>query len=99
MTTAATRTTIRLTAPGYVEMAYTDELGERVERTFTARLDGERGYVHEEMAGGDRRQVCERLHSQGPTLTASADTLLSVIRREYRAQRAADKRRAARDGY
>lgn len=55
--------------------------------TMHATLPGETRYVHE----GDG-QVCERLAHRSDTLTASPETLASVIRREYRSMRRAEAR-------
>lgn len=64
----------------------------RVERVFTCPPDG--GYVREYPNG---KQVCDRLAHTGSTLTCSSrDKLLSLIRREYRAMRRAEKREANR---
>jgi hypothetical protein len=41
-----------------------------------------------------RQQVCDRLSSRGNTLTANPASLADVIRREYRAMRAAERRGA-----
>jgi hypothetical protein len=84
------RTKISAVEPGVVFMRHEDPIheGDAVERTFTVRRDGERGYVYEVTPRGDRRQVCERLSSQGSTLMADTDTLLAVIRREYKRSRA-----------
>jgi len=88
------RTLIKQVKPGVVYMRCEDPFveGETIERTFTVRRDGERGYVYEELANGDRRQVCERLDSQGSTIMSDAATLIDVIRREHRRARAADAR-------
>lgn len=89
-------TAMRLTSDsGSVTIAYDDEANDnRVERTFTCPVDG--GWVQEEMTNG-RVQVCDRLSHRGSTLRAgSRATLADLIRREYRAMRAAEKREAAR---
>lgn len=57
---------------------YLDIFGDEVNRTFSVPVD--RGYVRE-----GSRQTCERLHCMGSTLMATRETLLAVIRREYRA--------------
>jgi hypothetical protein len=84
------RTTIKADSTGNVTLSYTDIFGERVTRNFTCPMSG--GYVRE----GDR-QVCERLNNTGNTLQCGyRPDLIKVIRREYRAMRAAEKREAAR---
>jgi len=45
-----------------------------------------RGFVHEETDRGDLRQVCDRLAGSGRVLlVADRDSLMGIIRREYRA--------------
>lgn len=80
---------------GSLTVAYDDEMsGARMERTFTCPFDG--GWVCEETTSG-RVQVCDRLSHRGSTLRAgSRAALADLIRREYRAMRAAEKREAAR---
>lgn len=80
------RTKFDTSSPGTVVVTYEDPMraGETIERIFTVRRDGERGYVFETTARGDRRQVCEGLASAGSTLIADVDTLPAVIRREHR---------------
>jgi hypothetical protein len=95
---------IRSPQPGYVTITYDDDRAEggRVTREFSVRNDGERHYVLEhaqERLDGiypPQQQVCERLSSRGNTLRANAASLADVIRREYRAMRAAERREAAR---
>ena len=73
-----TRTTITLRPGQYVTLGLP---GER-ERLFLCRPEG--GYVWELMPNGEHRQVCDRLHHRGPTLTCpSRYALLGVIRREH----------------
>jgi hypothetical protein len=85
-----TKTTINADSTGNVTISYIDIFGERVTREFTCPVAG--GYVRE----GDR-QVCERLSNMGNTLRCGQRSdLINLIRREYRAMRAAEKREAAR---
>jgi len=66
---------------------------ERVSRHFWAPRAG--GYVLE-LSTGDSKQVCERLGRHGSTLMCVANTQLAdVIRREYRAMRATERRELA----
>jgi len=59
-------------------------------RTYYVPRDG--GYVrYTDSLSADARQACARLARSGATLTATPDTLLSVIRRERRAGMAADR--------
>jgi len=92
MTKSTIRTTITAVEPGVVYMRCEHPFaeGETIERTFTVRRDGERGYVYENQPRGDRRQVCEKLAAHGVTLTADTSSLVGVIRREHRRARAAD---------
>lgn len=80
---------------GFVTIAYDNEMSDgRVERTFTCPFDG--GWVYEETISG-RVQVCDRLSHRGSTLRAGSRAILAdLIRREYRAMRASEKREAAR---
>lgn len=80
---------------GSVTIAYDDDMsGGRVERTFSCPVDS--GRVREEMTSG-RVQVCDRLSHRGSTLRAGSRAILAdLIRREYRAMRASEKREAAR---
>ena len=74
-----------------VTVAYDSEFRGRVERTFSCPPDG--GYVIELFRNGDSSQVCDKLAHRGSTLRcASRDDLLDLIRREYRAMRAAERR-------
>lgn len=66
---------------------------ERVSRHFWVPRAG--GYVLE-LSAGNSRQVCERLNRLGSTLMCGPNTpLIDVIRREYRAMRAAERRELA----
>lgn len=93
------KTTINIDHADDVVISYDEESGERVTRTFTCSREG--GYVYECLASGDRRQVCDKLRSRGSTLSAGGRgaQLAQVIRREYRAMRAAEKRETARYAY
>ena len=74
-----------------VTAEYDDVMGERVERVFwIAQTTDETAYVRE----GDS-QVCDALASTGDTLRAAPNTLIDVIRKEYRAM----KREWAREGF
>lgn len=84
---------------GRVTLSYDSEdfNGEvtRITREFSCPMDG--GYVIEFMANGNTQQVCDRLAHMGSTLMCSSrDNLLALIRREYKAKRAAEKCRNAR---
>jgi len=49
-------------------------------------------YVREYIGNGNYQQVCNRLNTMGPTLMATNETLIDVIRREYRKMRQSEKR-------
>jgi hypothetical protein len=71
------KTQIKQLSNGDVSVSL-DQMGERVTEVFTCPTAG--GYVRTSKG----RQVCKRLSWQGSTISASADTLLAVIRREYK---------------
>lgn len=78
---------------GALTIEYENEFDIHEARTFFV---GGR-YVYEQLGFEGRAQrVCARLSPLGETLTATNVTLADVIRREYRAMRAAEKREAAR---
>jgi hypothetical protein len=79
-------TSIKRVGSNSVRLTYTDILyGRRVQREFTVPHCG--GYVRE-----DDKQVCVGLSRMGPTLVADPDTLLDVIRKEWKSfKRAMDK--------
>lgn len=78
------RTKILELYPGLVKLTYSTDDGERLTRHFIAVG----GYVREWSPRGSNPQVCEGLGRRGATLMASPDTLVSVIRREWRKYRA-----------
>lgn len=84
--------TLKTDEIGHVTLSYDDaDLGKRVTRTFRCPLEG--GYVRE-YRDNDWKQICDKLHGMGETLTApSRADLARVIRREYQAMRRDDKRR------
>jgi hypothetical protein len=70
-----------------------DDMGEEIIRQFWTPPGG--GYVREVDAdhpGTLGQQITERLGTRGYTLRATQDSLLDVIRREYRARCAAEQR-------
>ncbi len=72
---------------------YVDGVGQlptRTIRTFRVNTLG-MGYVREYVLG-DLKQVCDGLSIRGSTLTASPETLLKVIRMEYRSMRRNEKK-------
>lgn len=72
-----------------ITIDYTDACDVRQNRTFEQRGT----YVWELSHGGRAHQVRKRLACSGATLQIKAgETLWSVVRREYRAMQAADKR-------
>lgn len=88
-----TKTTFTADTTGRVTLSY-DQDGERVTRDFSCPVGG--GYVIEFRRNGSTQQVCRRLSSMGETLYSSSRAgLLDLIRREYRAMRAAQKRAEA----
>jgi hypothetical protein len=92
---AAPRMRLTVAASGHVTISYQGPDGLRRERTFSANSDTP-VYVREHRHDGTTTQPCEQLASTGSTLRASRATLADVIRREYRAMRAAEKRYGAR---
>ena len=93
-------TTMRLTTdagyPNRCTLRYADAYTDVVEtRDFFAPADG--GYVKENWSSP--RQVCGNLSGGGATLTWNPKrdaALADLIRREYRAMRAAERREASR---
>lgn len=80
--------------PNRCTIRYTDDDSDRVvERDFFAPPSG--GYVREDWT--NPRQVCERLQGGGATLVWSpaSGPLVNLIRREWRARQAAERRRWA----
>ena len=86
------RTTINLKC-GSVHIDYDDVDGERVSDVFSCPDAG--GYVR----NGQGKQVCDNLSRMGNTLTATSDTLLEVIRSEYRSMRRKEKREVDKYGF
>jgi hypothetical protein len=71
-----------------------------VERRFWVPPGG--GYVREvseKKPGTLGNQVCARLSNRGPTLWATRDTLLDIIRAEYRTRQWMAARERDRRGY
>jgi hypothetical protein len=87
-----TKTTIRSIANNRVEISFDDALsGDRVVREYSAASNG--GYVYDQ----NEKQVCDRLSSRGSTLRWNATApLADLIRCEYRAMRASEKREEAK---
>ena len=78
---------------GSLTIEYENEFDIHEVRTFVVRGR----YVYELFGfNGGEQQVCDRLSSRGETLMATDETLTDVIRREYKAMRAAEKREAER---
>jgi len=70
-----------------------------IETTTYFVTSGEKGgYVRVRDAAGHFPQVCDGLHSRGPTLWATVDTLADVIRREYRRGREQERRAITHGG-
>ncbi len=72
-----------------------DDFGRDIVREFWVPSKG--GYVREiDVAhpGTLGQQVCNRLSHQGSTLSATRDSLLDLIRREYRRAVAYDRRQS-----
>jgi hypothetical protein len=70
-----------------------NEMGEEIIRHFWVPSNG--GYVREvssDAPGVLGSQVCDRLSNRGNTLSSSADGLLDVILRQYRARQASRRR-------
>ncbi len=67
-------------------------IGDLETTTYFVSSGTKGGYVRIRDKEGRYPQVCDHLHTTGPTLWATVDTLADVIRREYRAARAAEKR-------
>jgi len=85
-------------AAGFATIEYDDiDLDRRVERTFyVSGQSGRETYIHESYTDAlEDPQVCALLaRNSGPALTASTETLAEVIRKEYRAMRAEERRQA-----
>lgn len=97
------RTKILELYPGLVKLTYSTDDGERITRHFIVPDTGgyvrewtpcgfypqvyEGLDVKEWARRGPHPQVCEGLGRRGATLMASPDTLVSVIRREWRKYR------------
>jgi len=81
------RTSISQDRQGYVTLCYDDPIiADRVTMTFFCPPQG--GYVRMWTQDGRHPQICERLARRGPTLISpTADALVKIIRREYRAMR------------
>jgi len=77
---------------GTVFLEYTDLLSDRrLTRVFSCPEEG--GYVREVYSDGQTKQVCERLSNMGVTISAeSRESLINLIRAEYRAMRRSEKR-------
>ena len=84
------KTKFDITRNSTVVVEYDDVItGERRCREFMVPLRG--GYVRE-WTGNDWRQVCDGLSTRGDTLYLNeSGSLISLIRREYRAMRRAEK--------
>lgn len=81
-----TKTTITQPQPGYVTLQYDGGVEGLITRQFMVPRSG--GFVRE-MRSGDWKQVCAGLSRTGPTLTATPETLLALIRKEWRVYRLA----------
>jgi hypothetical protein len=86
------RSTFEVDSFGRVILSYNDiATGNRIRRFFVCQRDG--GQVFEQVGGSRGIVVCERLKSSGPGLVArNRGELISLIRREYRKMRRAEKR-------
>lgn len=96
------KTVIREIDARTVNIAFEDEMGDRIEMHIWAPMPkaGGSSYVRFRSHDGIERQLCERLSSRGSTLMYSDGTrLVDLVRREYRAMRAAEKRAAERLPY
>ena len=85
MTISTENRRIWQTSDGSIRLRYTDDFGDTSVREFWVPSGG--GYVREvdtKRPGTLGAQVCERLESRGNTLSATRETLLDLIRREYR---------------
>jgi hypothetical protein len=70
----------------------------RIELEIWAPLPREGGIGYSYVRFNGDKQLCEHLGSQGSTLTYRAGTrLVDLVRREYRAMRRDDARRAAKE--
>jgi hypothetical protein len=80
----------------HVYITFTDLLSdEQITMEIWAPIPKEGGYSY--VRYNDGKQLCEKLSSRGSTLMYKDGTkLVDLVRREYSAMRAADKRRAAR---
>jgi hypothetical protein len=84
------RASIRQIHRREVRLSYTTLNGDRISRTFwVPDTTSGHTYVRERVDPQYARsqtdpQVCDGLYSNGSTLTATPETLLAVIRREWR---------------
>uniref|UniRef100_A0A6H1ZUZ8 Uncharacterized protein n=2 Tax=viral metagenome TaxID=1070528 RepID=A0A6H1ZUZ8_9ZZZZ len=76
---------------GRVRLQYEDCLGQDHDKTFSCPHDG--GYVIELLDNGGTTQPCDGLSHTGNTLIAkNRETLIDLIRREYRQMRRIEAR-------
>ena len=90
------KTTIKEHDDRHVTITFTDLLSdEQITMDIWAPIPSEGGYSYVRYNGD--KQLCAGLSSRGETLSYKSGTqLVDLVRREYKAMRAADKREAAR---
>lgn len=93
----STRTIIKAEHERRVTITYTCSWSdERITLEIWAPMPKEGGYSYVRYNGD--HQLCDRLAGGGSTLTYKDGTqLIDLVRREYRAMRAAERRRAERE--
>ena len=75
------KTTFNHNADGSVTVQTDDiETGDRIEQTYYVRSSTGLGYVRDSRG----RQVCDRMHYSGSTLSCSRERLLDCIKSEWR---------------
>lgn len=87
------RTTISETGNREVTLSYTNLDGDRIDRVFWIPMTSSgNAYIRERVRPNRANdpQVCDALYGTGNTLSATPETLIEVIRREWRARRRAE---------
>ena len=75
------KASIKKTASNYVTLSYDDDMGERITAEYFVPHNG--GYVRDDHGN----QICAGLSTRGWTLEATPETLIAIIRREWRKNR------------
>ena len=94
-----TKTTIRANSPRSVTLTFLSaDTDETIQMQIWAPTPGPSGMSYVRYAND--RQLCDGLSAHGQTLTYYAGTeLVDLVRSQYRAMRATERRNVARRGY